>query len=480
MRLPLLLPLMLAVSACSPVPPLAIPALPVPPVFPAYEATPHDAAPEGSAAGLSRAAVFRDPRLRRIIDLALANNRDLRLALLNVGAARAQYGAQEANRMPGFDAQALYSRERTPGIGGQSAGSSNHYGMTVGLTAFEIDLFGRAGALSDAAFARFLASEEGYRAARIAVIGAVADAYAAERLAVEQRALADGTLADWRKSLELARLLRRSGQGGDIDVVRAEAQVASAEADLRARERAAAQAGNALRLVVGADVPPGLPPAMSLDQGMVRTGLPAGLPSDLLLNRPDIRQAERTLAAANADVGAARAAFFPRLSLTAAFGVASPSLTALFNGPQGAWSVAPRAALPVFDGGRLDADLDLAKVRRDEAVAQYEKSVQTAFREVADGLTGRATLGRQIEAQRRNVSNAVRGVALAEARYRAGLESRLELLDAQRQAYAARQTLLDLLREEITNAVALYKALGGGLAGDGTAAPAQDKDTLVQ
>lgn len=472
MRLPLLFAPMLAVSACSLAPPLETPAPPVPMLFPAYEAAPE----RSGAAGLDRAAVFRDPRLRRIIGLALANNRDLRLALLNVGAARAQYGIQEANTMPGFDAQALYSRERTPGIGERSAGITNQYGVTVGLTAFEIDLFGRASTLSDAAFARFLASEEGYRAARIAVIGAVADAYAAERLALEQRALAEGTLADWRQSLELARLLRRSGQGGGIDVVRAEAQVASAEAGLRAWERAAAQAGNALRLVVGADVPPGLPPAMSLDQGPVRTDLPAGLPSDLLLNRPDIRQAERTLAAATADVGAARAAFFPRLSLTAAFGFASPALSALFGGPQGAWSIAPRAVLPILDGGRLDAERDLAAVRRDEAAAQYEKSVQTAFREVADGLAGRATLGRQIEAQRRSVSSAVRGVALAEARYRAGLESRLELLDAQRQAYAARQALLDLLREDITNAVALYKALGGGLAGDG-AVPAEHEDT---
>lgn len=467
MRLPLLFPLLLAVSACSLVPPLETPAPPVPAAFPDHEPAgmKEDGTGEG-AAGLSRAEMFRDQRLLRLIDLALENNRDLRLALLNVEAARSLYRIQDAGRVPGLDGQASYSRERTPGGGGQTAGMTNQYGVSVGLNAFELDLFGRVRAQSDAALARYLASQEGYRAARIALIGAVAEAYAAERLAVEQRALAEGTLADWRQSLELARLLRRSGQGGDIDVVRAEAQVASAEADLRARERAVAQAGNALRLVVGAESPADLPPAMGLDQEPVRTALPAGLPSDLLLNRPDIRQAERSLAAANADIGAARAAFFPRLSLTAAFGVASSSLGGLFDGPQGAWSVSPRAVLPIVDGGRLDAELDLAKVRQNEAVAQYEKTIQTAFREVADGLAGRATLGRQIAAQRRSVSNAVRGVALAEARYRAGLESRLELLDAQRQAYAARQTLLDLQRDEIANAIALYKALGGGLAGD--------------
>jgi NodT family efflux transporter outer membrane factor (OMF) lipoprotein len=250
-----------------------------------------------------------------------------------------------------------------------------------------------------------------------------------------------------------------------VDIVQAEAQVAAAEADLRARERAVSQAGNALRLVVGTDLPADLPPPLTLDQHPVTTRLAPGLPSDLLLNRPDIRQAERTLAAANADVGAARAAFFPRLSLTAALGLASPRLGALFDSSRSAWNFSSRLVLPIFDGGRLDAELDLAKVRKKEAIAQYEKVIQTAFREVADGLAGRATLDRQITAQSRSVSGLARVVALAETRYRAGLESRLEYLDGQRHLQAAQQALLILRREEIENAVALYKALGGG-AGD--------------
>lgn len=462
MRLSILFSLMLTVSACSLVPPLETPPTPVPAAFPNREAVP----PGRSGAGLSRVEVFRDPRLLRIIDLALENNRDLRLALLNVEAARAQNRIQTASALPSVDAQASYSRERTARLGERDLKTAKQHGASIGLNAFELDLFGRVRALSDAAFARYLASEEGYRAARVTLIGAVADAYFAARLAVEQQALSERTLTDWRRSLELARLLQQSGRGDAVDVVRAEAQVASAEADQRARERAVAQAANALRLVVGAELPTDLPPPLALEHDPVVTQFPAGLPSDLLLNRPDIRQAERALAAANADVGAARAAFFPRLSLTAAFGFASPSLTALFNSEHNGWSVSPRVVLPIFDGGKLDADLDLAKVRKSEAVAQYEKAIQTAFREVADGLAGSATLGTEIEAQTRTVSESVRAVTLAETRYRAGLESRLELLDAQRQLQAAQQALLTLRREEIANAVALYKALGGGTAGE--------------
>lgn len=467
MRLPVLFPLLLALSACAPLPPLAMPAAPVPATF----ADPGPAAPEASAAGLTRAQLFQDARLPRIIDLALENNRDLRLALLNVAAARAQNRIQTAEARPGIDAQASYSRERTAALDGREATTADQHGLSLGLNAFELDLFGRVRSLSDAAFARYLASQEGYRAARLTLIGAVADAYFAERLAIEQHALSQQTLADWRRSLDLARVLQQSGRDGALDLIRAEAQVASAEADLQARERTVAQTANALRLVVGADLPADLPPPLALNANPVLTHLPAGLPSDLLLNRPDIRQAERTLAAAHADLGAARAAFFPRLSLTAAFGFASPSLTSLFSAGRDSWSFSPRLVLPIFDGGRLDAELDLATVRRNEAVAQYEKAIQTAFREVADGLAGSATLGAQIDAQSRALSQSARAVSLAEARYRAGLDSRLELLDAERTLQAAQQALLTLRHEQIANAVALYKALGGGAADDIRPAP---------
>lgn len=458
MRHVILFTLMLTLSACAPLPPLAMPAAPVPATF----ADPGLAAPEASAAVLTRAQLFQDQRLLRIIDLALENNRDLRMALMNVAAARAQNRVQTAEARPGIDAQASYSRERTAALDGRESATTDQHALSIGLNAFELDLFGRVRSLSDAAFARYLASQEGYRAARLTLIGAVADAYFAERRATEQQALSQQTLADWRRSLDLARVLQQSGRDGAVDLVRAEAQVALAEADLQARERAIAQAANALRLLVGVDLPADLPPPLALAGNPVLMHLPAGLPSDLLLNRPDIRQAERTLAAAHADLGAARTAFFPRLSLTAAFGLTSPSLTGLFSAGHQGWNYTPRLVLPIFDGGRLDAELDLATARKNEAVAQYEKAIQTAFREVADGLAGRATLAAQIEAQNHAVSQSAHAVSLAEARYRAGLDSRLELLDAQRTLQAAQQALLTLRHEQIANAVALYKALGGG------------------
>ncbi len=460
MRPLILFTLMLTVSACATVPAVEKPKPPIPAAFAPALATGGDA----PANRLERDQMFRDPRLLQIIDLALDNNRDLRLALLNVETARSQSDLQNASRQPDIDAQISPNAERSRMQRNRKTELIMQNNLSLGLNAFEVDLFGRVRALSDAALARYLASEEGYQAARITLIGAVAETYFAERQAIEQLALAERTLEDWRQSLELARLRQRSGTDNDVDTIRAQAQVSLAESDLRARERAVMRAGNALRLVVGTDIPADLPPAMALDQGPVTTQLPAGLPSDLLLNRPDIRQAERTLEASNADVAAARAAFFPRLSLTAAFGFSSHALGSLFSMDSNTWSFSPRLVLPIFNGGRLDAELDIAKVRRNEAVAQYEKAIQTAFREVSDGLAGSATLGAQIDAQQRAVSQAKRAVTLAETRYRAGLEGRMELLDAQRQLQSAEQTLVSLRGEEITNAVALYKALGGGLA----------------
>lgn len=259
-------------------------------------------------------------------------------------------------------------------------------------------------------------------------------------------------------------------------MAQAEGQVASAEADLEARTRAGAQARNALRLLVGVELPDDLPAALPLERQPVVKQLPTGLPSDLLLRRPDILLAEQQLVAANADIGAARAAFFPRLSLTSSLGFVSPALSGLFDDGHRTWNFAPQVTLPLFQGGRRRAELRLAELRKDSAVAGYERAIQTAFREVSDGLAGRETFGRQIDAQIRAVGSAERRTELSNLRYQAGVEGRLELLDSQRQLYAARQTLLDLRRSEFGNAVALYKALGGGMSdidtpGGGVAQP---------
>lgn len=454
----LALALGLGLSACSLTPPLVTPEAPVPAVYPLANTDDTQA----NIADLNWRSMFADRRLQRLIELALENNRDLRLAALNVQAVQAQYGIQRAMQLPTIEATAGVTRQRGESRGSGSSVSTQH-NLGLGISAFELDLFGRARSLSDAAFSRYLASEEGQKGARIALIGAVADAYHAGLFAQAQLQLAQKTLTDWRQSLELARSLRAAKQNSGLDVSQAEGQVASAEADVEARTRALEQTRNALQLLLGAAIPDDLPAAPLLDD-LPRPVLSAGLPSGLLTRRPDILQAEHNLHAANADIGAARAAFFPRLSLTGALGYASPEMGSLLSGGNGVWTFAPQLSIPIFSAGRLRSELRLAEVRKSSAVAEYERAIQTAFRDVADALAGRETYGRQVDAQQRVVASATKRLALSGLRYRAGVDGRLELLDAQRQLYAARQTLLDLRSAEMANAAALYKALGGGVS----------------
>lgn len=456
-------------TACTLTPRLEQPALPVPTHFPA-KVNEHSATnTEVSGSSLDWHELFSDPRLRTLIELALENNRDLRLATLHVQAVQAQYRIQRADRLPSVVASASVTRERLRATDQTSPSSqevSKQVGMSVGITAFELDLFGRVRSLSDAALARYLASEHGRKAAQSALVGAVADAYFAQRLAQEQLSLSEKTVADWEESLSLVRLLWQANQNSALDLSQAEAQVAIAQADLQARQRALARADNALQLLVGTQIPERLPASLSLESQTTYRHLEPGVPSALLLTRPDLQQAEQALIAANADIGVARAAFFPRISLTASFGYASSSLNGLFDASGQVWSLAPQITQPLFQFGRLRGELRLAEIRKSEAVAQYERAIQLAFREVVDALAGTTTYGRQIDAQLKAVASAQRRSELSTLRYRAGLEGRFEMLDAQRQLYAQRQTLLDLRREEVSNVVALYKALGGGLRTD--------------
>ena len=441
-----------ALSACSLTPVLVKPALPVPDTYDAGAV-----AGQGNAADLGWRQMLLDARLQRLVELALLNNRDLRVAVLNVDAVRAQYQIQDSARFPAIGASAGGVRQR------MTAATQNQFTAGVAMSAFEIDLFGRLRSLSDAAFARYLATEQGRRTAQLALIAAVADAYLEERLATEQLELTQATLRDWRQALSITQRLHAARQGSGLDLAQAEGQAATAEADLQARERARQLARNNLELLLGGPLPGDLPAGRALDAQPVLTQLPAGVPSDLLARRPDILQAEQALVAANADIGAARAAFFPRLSLTAQLGFASPEVGDLFRGSARSWSFAPQVTQPLFQGGQLRAELRLSQIRSEVAVVQYEQAIQGAFREVRDGLAGSQTYAQQIAAQQRVAASAERRRILSQLRYGAGQDSRLELLDAQRQSYASQQTLLDLRRDQFKSAVALYKALGGGL-----------------
>ncbi|MBN7280065.1 efflux transporter outer membrane subunit [Vibrio cholerae] len=454
--------MVLFLSACSLTPEMTKPAAPVPEVFTVNGQT--IPASTNPAAEIGWREMFIDKRLQALIELALINNRDLRIATLNVEAVKAQYGIERSARVPSVGLSLGSTRQRSV-TGGDSKVSQieEQNSLNVGISAFEIDLFGRARSLSDAAFARYLASDYGRQAAQISLISSVSEAYFSEQLAYEQLKLAEDTLADWKKSLELTIQLRMANQNSALDVAQAEGQVASAEAIKIANKRALEQARNALRQLVGSEIPNDLPESDLLSDQSVNTSLPAGLPSDLLLHRPDILQAEQNLIAANEDIGAARAAYFPRISLTTSIGYVSQDVRNLVGSDFETWSIAPQVTLPIFQGGRLDAELELAKVRKSTSIAEYEKAIQVAFKEVADGLVGSETYQLQTIAQKRVVSAAEKRAKLSALRYKAGVERRLELLDSQRQLYLAKQTLLELKQQELNNAVFLYKALGGGL-----------------
>lgn len=400
-----------------------------------------------------------DARLARLIELALRNNRDLRAALLNVEQARALARVSDANRWPTVGAGV--SASRTPGKDDTMVGS---YQAGLQITAYELDLFGKLKSQSNAATARYLASVEGGRAARIALIAGVASSHLALQADEELLRIARETLATREDSLRLTKLKFDAGATSGLDMAGADSAAAAARALLAQAQRQRAQDENALVLLVGQPLPADLPAGSEL--GAVQLAeLPAGLPSEVLVTRPDVLQAEQQLVAAEASIGAARAAFFPSIALTASAGTASSQLSELFR--NSVWSFAAQALLPIFDAGRNKANLDAAKAGQGIAVAQYEKAVQAAFREVADALAGRATLTEQLRAQEAQAAAEAERLRLVELRYANGASNSLERLDAQRASFAAQQAVLQVRLARALNGVQLYKALGGGAADSG-------------
>jgi len=447
---------------------------PAPPVAGAYPAAPEGYAAAEVKTGETRRAndigwreFFTDPRLQVLIATSLENNRDLRTAALRIEEARAQYQIQRADLLPTVNGNASYQRGKfsglTSGVGQSFTGSTYQVGLSV--TQWELDFFGRVRSLSNAALAQYFATEEAHRAAHISLVSEVAKAYLAERAAAEQYELARNTYEARKSTFELAQKRFDAGATSALDLRDNESLVAQARVSAAQLARQRAQAQNALEVLVGMPIAqiPNLPAPMQLSDERIISDIPEGLPSDLLTQRPDIRQAEQTLLSANANIGAARAAFFPRITMTASAGTISPSFSGLFDSGTGIWSFSPSLVLPIFDTGRNLANLDLANVRKNIQIANYEKTIQTAFAEVADALQARGTLEEQVAGQEQQRNAEAARYELSRLRFRSGVASYLDELDAQRQLFSAEQALVQARQLRLTNAIDLYRALGGGL-----------------
>jgi multidrug efflux system outer membrane protein len=444
----------LVLTGCSFIPTYERPAAPVPALFPGQ---PTDAV--AAQAELPWKQFVADERLRKLIALALANNRDLRVATLNIEQVRAQYQIRRADQFPMLNVATVGSRERNPSGGT----SSSSYNVGLALSSWEIDFFGRVASLKEAALAQYLASEEARRAVQTSLVAAVAGTWLGLQANEELLALTQRTLKTRDDSLRLTQLRFDNGTTSALDLRLAESLTAAARATLAQQQRLRALDRNALTLLAGQAVPDALLVSVPIASEQSLFGaVPDGLPSDLLTRRADIRQAEQQLIATNASIGAARAAFFPRISLTAGFGSVSSELSGLFEGGSWGFSLAPQALLPIFDAGRNQAGLASAQAARDIAVAQYERAIQMAFREVADALAGRATLSEELRALQAQTTAEADRFRLAELRYRNGVANFLDVLDAQRSLFAVQQSLVLSQLALQQNQVTLYTALGGG------------------
>lgn len=453
----------LALAGCSLAPHYERPAAPIPTLYPD--------APAG-AAGQSAAAAadlgwrefFRDPRLLALIEIALQNNRDMRIAVERVQEARAQYGIQQSERLPTIGLGGNAQIQRNPEnlrVGADAPSVSRYYQAGIGSTSFELDFFGRIKNLSEAAYQQYLSTEQAQRTVHISLVAQVAEAYFSLRTAEQQQDLVQKTLQSRQNTYDLIKKRFDIGVAGALDLNQAKGQVESARADLQNIKRVQARAQNTLQLLAGQPLPADLPAPSVFGKDQLLAAVPVGLPSDLLQRRPDIIGAEHALMGANANIGAARAAFFPNISITGLLGFASPALGGLFSSSQRFWSFAPQLTMPIFSGG-VSGNLGLAKARKNIAVSQYEKTIQTAFKEVADALAGEATYAGQLDALRLLEDSALQTLKLSQLRYDNGIDSFLQVQTAEITLYTAQQQFLQTGLDSLMNRVELYKALGGG------------------
>jgi outer membrane protein, multidrug efflux system len=460
-------------GACTLEPHYDRPASPVPPL--------QGGTADGTAAAdIGWREFFPDPQLQQLIALALTNNRDLRVAALNVQSAQAQYRIQRAQLFPTIDASAVEQVQRIP-IGvleaenpsaaaaaaqekGLPSGITVHtYDVGLGFTSYELDVFGRIRSLSHAALQQYFSSGETRRSVQLTLVAEIATAYVAVLADQTLLDITRDTLKSQEDSYALTQKLFDGGTSTELAVRQAESTVDTARANLAQYNRQLAQDRDALQLLLGAPIPDGIDFSEGLNRGNMVAELEEGIPSDVLVRRPDVLAAEHQLMAANAQIGAARAAFLPSISLTGNFGTESPQLSGLFKSGSSAWTFSPQISVPIFAGGANVANLQATKIARDTAVAQYEKAIQTAFREVADALIARGTLDDQLAAQQALVTASEKAYKLADMRYRGGVDSYLSALDAQRTLYSAQQQLQVVRLTRLQNLVTLYKALGGGL-----------------
>lgn len=444
-----------SLTACSMAPPYVRPTAPVPQGWPVGDAYLRNS--EATLPAVRYQDIFRDPRLQALIVQALANNRDLRVAAANIRVARGQFRIQRAELLPEVDANAGATFRGGPG----ATGAKSTVDATVGLTSFEVDLFGRIRSETDRALNSYFATEAGARATRLTMIGDIADAWLAYASDKSLLKLAQDTAASAQISVDLTQKRLNGGIAPRTDLRQAQLTLEAAKADVAQLTTSLAQDVNALQLLVGAPVDPANLPNSIDEAGATLAELPAGLDSSILLRRPDVVQAEYQLRAANAEIGAARAALFPKITLTGLIGFASNALGALFAGGAFNWQAGGAATYPIFRAGAGKADVDVTKAQKDAAVATYEKTIQTAFREVADALARRGTITDQLAATRAQEEAAADNYKLSDMRYRGGIDSYLDSLVAQRSLYSAQQTLINTQLVRASNLVTLYRVLGG-------------------
>ncbi|MGP5503803.1 efflux transporter outer membrane subunit [Psychrobacter celer] len=476
--------LALSMAACNTIPKadmrpvLAEPNVPIEQTYGAFDKETVSSGEQPSIAGQRWQDFYSDERLKGLIALGLENNKDFESARLAIEKARAQYQITDINDLPAINGEAGYSRRRTSGPQGTSTG--DNYNVNLGLANYELDFWGKIASLKDQALQNFLATSAAKDATQISLISNIAQSYANLSYSLAQLKLAEATAESRERSLFIADKRFEAGVDPKLPSLQASASLENARLAVLRAQSSILTSRNALQYLIGAPIPNELIPAPAVSNITSQQIFNTGLPSELLRYRPDVLQAEYSLKAAGANIEVARASYFPSISLASSVGVSSGSLDDLFKSGSVGWSFGPSISVPIFDAGRLDANYDVAKIEREQTLANYEKSIQTAFREVSDVLATRATLGQQLEAQYRLQDNFEQTYQIADARFKAGIANYLDVLDAQRSLFSTQQGILDLELQKIVSQIELYQALGGGANLDvPTAIPVPHKN-LVQ